>query len=178
VEARDDDRAVYLISGPSAAGKSTVARLLAERFARGVHLEGDFFRRSIVSGRQDPTPDLSPAAVEQLMLRYRLGADAADTYFDSGFTVVLEDVIAGQLLSEFAALVRSRPLHVIVLLPTTEVISARDSARASSGYSQWSIEQLHDAFASTTPRLGLWLDTSEQTPLETVECILARTSAS
>ena len=34
-----DQPAVYLISGPMAAGKSTVARLLASRFSRGVHLE-------------------------------------------------------------------------------------------------------------------------------------------
>src|SRR6185437_7246792 len=33
--------AVYLVTGPMAAGKTTVARLLAGRFARGVHLEGD-----------------------------------------------------------------------------------------------------------------------------------------
>ncbi|HEX3326912.1 MAG TPA: zeta toxin family protein, partial [Actinomycetota bacterium] len=39
--------AVYLISGPMAAGKSKVARLLAQRFDRGVHLEGDLFRQSI-----------------------------------------------------------------------------------------------------------------------------------
>jgi chloramphenicol 3-O-phosphotransferase len=178
VETRDDGQAVYLISGPSASGKSTVGRLLAEQFPHGVHVEGDFFRRSIVAGRHEPTPSLSPAALGQLMLRYRLGASAADTYFDSGFTVVLEDVIAGQLLSELAAMVRSRPLHVIVLLATPEVLSARDASRASSGYSRWSVEELHDAFVSATPRLGLWLDTSEQTPLETVESILARTSAS
>jgi cytidylate kinase len=84
VEVRRNGQAVYLISGPSASGKSTVGRLLAERFAHGVHLEGDFFRRSIVSGRHEPTPDLSPAALEQLTLRYRLAAAAADTYFDSG----------------------------------------------------------------------------------------------
>ena len=37
----DRGEAVFVISGPSAAGKSTVARQLASRFARGVHLEGD-----------------------------------------------------------------------------------------------------------------------------------------
>jgi adenylate kinase family enzyme len=42
--------AVYLITGPMAAGKSTAARLLASRFERGVHLEGDVFRRFVVSG--------------------------------------------------------------------------------------------------------------------------------
>jgi len=45
--------AIYLITGPMAAGKSTVARLLASRFERGVYLEGDLFRRSIVAGRED-----------------------------------------------------------------------------------------------------------------------------
>lgn len=170
--------AVFLISGPSASGKSTVARLLAERFARGVHVEGDVFRRSIVSGRQELTPNPSPEALEQLALRYRLGAAAADAYFENGFTVVLEDVIAGELLSDFAALVRARPLHVVVLVPTVEVVRARDAARPTSGYARWSIEELHDAFVGSTPRIGLWLDTSEQTPAQTVEDILAQTIAS
>ena len=72
-------RAVYLITGPMAAGKSTVARLLASRFTRGVCLEGDLFRRSIVSGREDITPDASPEALEQLRLRYSLAAFAEDS---------------------------------------------------------------------------------------------------
>jgi hypothetical protein len=40
-----------------AAGKSTVGRLLASRFERGVHLEGDVFRRSIIGGREEMTRD-------------------------------------------------------------------------------------------------------------------------
>jgi GrpB-like predicted nucleotidyltransferase (UPF0157 family) len=83
-----------------AAGKTTVARLLAARFARGVHLEGDFFRRSIVRGREEMTPELSPAALDQLRLRYRLAAAAADTYAEAGFSVALEDVVAGPLLGD------------------------------------------------------------------------------
>jgi chloramphenicol 3-O-phosphotransferase len=151
--------------------------LLAERFTRGVYLEGDFFRRSIVSGRHEPTPELSPAELEQLELRYRLAASTADAYFESGFTVVLEDVIAGPLLLVVADLVQSRPLHVIVLLPSAEALSARNSARKSSGYKRWSVDELYEAFASSTPRIGVWLDTSEQTPSETVDSILARTTA-
>ena len=100
---------IYLITGPMASGKSTVARLLASRFERGVHLEGDVFRRSVVGGRAEMTPDASPEALEQLRLRYRLGAAAADIYFEAGFTVALEDVVAGPLLG-YRTMIRSRPV--------------------------------------------------------------------
>jgi adenylate kinase family enzyme len=83
------DRAVFVLTGPSGAGKSTVGRVLAERFPRGVHLEGDVFRRSIVSGRREMTPAAPDEALEQLRLRYRLAANAADAYFEAGFAVVL-----------------------------------------------------------------------------------------
>lgn len=89
---------------------------------------------------------------------------------------MLEDVVAGPLLPEVAELVQSRPLHVIVLLPSAEAVSARDSTRGSSGYEHWSIGELYEAFAANTPRIGVWLDTSDQTPAETVESILARTT--
>jgi chloramphenicol 3-O-phosphotransferase len=158
-----------------AAGKSTVARLLAERFERGVYLEGDFFRRSVVSGRVEVTPDASPEAAEQLRLRYRLAATAADAYCQAGFTVALEDVVAGPLLAEYMTLIRSRPCHVIVLMPSLEALAAREAARHNKGYEQWTVGELYEGFATKTPRIGHWLDTSEQTAEETVEEILART---
>jgi chloramphenicol 3-O-phosphotransferase len=167
----------FLLTGPPAAGKSTVARLLAKRFSRGVHLEGDVFRRSVLAGRADMTPEPSREALDQLRLRYRLAALVADTYFSAGFTVVWEDVIAGPLLEECTELVRSRPLHVVVLLPTTQAIRERDSSRPDIGYAEWSVQQLHDVFASETPRLGHWLDTSDQSPDETVDEILRLTAS-
>jgi chloramphenicol 3-O-phosphotransferase len=168
---------MFVLTGPSGAGKSTVARLLAERFPRGVYLEGDVFRRSIVSGRREMTPDAADEAVEQLRLRYRLAANAADAYCEAGFTVALEDVIAGPMLPEFLALIRSRPLHVVVLLPCREIVAARDAARPTGGYERWSLDALYDLFARDTPRLGLWLDTSDQTPEETVRAILESTGS-
>jgi GrpB-like predicted nucleotidyltransferase (UPF0157 family) len=170
--------AVYLITGPMAAGKSTVARLLASRFERSVHLEGDLFRRSIVSGREEITPDASPEALDQLRLRYRLAAAATDAYFEAGFTVALEDVVAGPLLGEYRTMIRSRPCHVIVLLPSMEAVVAREVERRDKGYGAWTVEQLYDGFASSTPRVGIWLDTTNHTPDDTVEAILAETASS
>ena len=159
-----------------AAGKSTVARLLASRFELGVHVEGDVFRRFVVSGRVEMTSDPSPQALEQLRLRYRLAAAAADGYFEAGFAVALEDVVAGPLLDEYRTMIRSRPCHVIVLLPSIETIAAREAGREERGYGDWSVEQLYRGFAEATPRVGLWLDTTEQTPRETVDEILERTA--
>jgi hypothetical protein len=167
---------VYLIAGPMAAGKSTVAHLLASRFERGVHLEGDVFRRSIVSGRVEMTPEPSPQALDQLRLRYRLAAAAADAYAEAGFSVVLEDVVAGPLLGELRTAIHSRPCHVIVLLPSRDAIAAREAGREQQGYGAWTVEQLYDGFAASTPRVGIWLDTTSLTPDETVDEILARTS--
>lgn len=165
---------IFLLTGPMAAGKSTIGRLLAERFERGVHLEGDFFRRSIVSGRAEITPELEPAAVDQLRLRYRIAADVAARYAAGGFTVVLEDVVAGQLLSEVVDSIGYRPLYVVALVPAPRVLAARDRGRPAGAYGPWSAEELHRGFVEGTPRIGLWLDTSHQTPDETVGAILSR----
>ena len=160
-----------------AAGKSTVARLLALRFERGVHLEGDAFRRFVVSGRKEMTPDPAPEALEQLRLRYRLAAAAADTYVEAGFAVALEDVVVGPLLGEYRTMIRSRPCHVVVLLPSVDAIVAREAGREDKGYIRgWTIEAHHADFVEGTPRIGVRLDTTDQTPEETVDDILLRTS--
>jgi predicted kinase len=165
---------VFLLTGPSAAGKTTVGRLLALRFPRGVHVEGDVFRRSIVRGREEMTPDPTEEALAQLRLRYRLAVSAADAYADAGYAVVLEDVVAGPLLTEVVEQIGTRPLHLVVLLPRPEALAARDAGRDAGGYERWTLDRLWQLFAQETPRIGLWLDTSDESPQETVAAILER----
>lgn len=155
-----------------ASGKSSVAQALAEQLPRSVHVRGDLFRRMIVSGRVDMTPDAGEEATAQLHLRYRLAAQAALGYHAVGFTPVVQDVILGSVLGDVAALYAEVPLHLVVLCPSPEVVAAREAGRHKRGYGAFTPHDLDRALRGETPRLGLWLDSSALTVAETVEAIL------
>ncbi|HEY5832405.1 AAA family ATPase [Streptomyces sp.] len=167
------ERAVVVITGVMASGKSTVAQLLAERLPRAVHVRGDVFRRMVVSGRRDLVPGGDEEAVEQLRLRYRVSAATADLYAGAGWTAVVQDVVLGEHLEPYLGAIRTRPLYLVVLAPSPEAVARREAARAKSGYGSWTVGGLDHVLRDETPRLGLWLDTTFQSPEETVEAILA-----
>jgi predicted kinase len=165
---------VVLVTGVMAAGKSTVAQALAETLPRAAHVRGDLFRRMIVSGREEFVPGAGDEAEAQLRLRYRLSAATADAYAEAGFTAVVQDVVLGEDLRTYAALVRTRPLYVVVLAPRPEAVAAREAERSKTGYGgAWTVGTLDEALRTRTPRVGLWLDTSELTVEQTVAAILA-----
>lgn len=165
---------VVLVTGIMASGKSTVAQLLAERLPRSAHVRGDSFRRMIVNGGVAIVPEGGSAMDEELRLRYRIAAKVADEYVEAGFTAVVQDVVLGESVTEFVGFLTSRPVAVVVLAPRPEVVARREEARPKTGYQAWTVKELDDFLWAETPRIGLWLDTSDQTPEQTVEEILAR----
>ncbi|GAA3409996.1 AAA family ATPase [Paenibacillus hodogayensis] len=165
---------IILVTGIMASGKSTVAQLLSERFEKSVHVRGDLFRRMIVNNRQEMNPDAGEEQLDQLRLRYRLAAQTADLYVQAGFTVVVQDVVVGPVLNEFISFVRSRPFYAVVLCPKPEAVAQREAARSKKGYGAWTVEGLDRLHREQTPRIGMWLDSSDMTPEETVEEIWTR----
>jgi len=166
--------AVVLITGIMGAGKSSVAQALAERLPRAAHVRGDAFRRMIVTGRAEMVRGASDEALAQLRLRYALAASVADGYAAAGFTTVYQDIIVGEDLPRVVASIRARPLFVVVLAPRAETALRRAELREGpSGYGEWTAEALDDLLRDT-PRIGLWLDTSDLTVPETVDAILLR----
>ena len=172
---------VWLVVGVQAAGKSTVADLLARHFDRGVHLRGGQFFRWAVSGWTHPWDQDKEEARRLLNLRYRLSALVATEYCEAGFTTIVQDSIFGEDVVTWLQAVTVRPRHLVVLRPRVAVVLDRDLARqrqhgkVAYRSGETDAHQL-DTLLATTPPVGLWLDTSTQAPAETVQSILERRS--
>jgi hypothetical protein len=171
---------LWLVIGIQSAGKSTVADLLASRFDPAVHVRGGQFYRWATRGWVHADDHERPEEARRLLsLRYRLSALVADEYCAEGFTTVVQDNIFGRDVVIWLDSIRARPRHLVVLRPSLDVVKQRDRERMSMtgkvAYraDSFSVEDLDRALEST-PRIGLWLDTTHQTPEQTVDEIIAR----
>lgn len=141
-----------------------------------MHVKGDVFRRMVVAGREEMTATPTDEAWAQLRLRYRLGAETANAYHQAGFSVVVQDVVLGDVLAEYVADLTGRPLVVVVLAPDPDVVVGREAGRPKVAYRD-SFDGVHDldrALREATPRLGMWLDSSDLSPAQTVDAIVRR----
>ncbi len=171
---------LIVISGPSAAGKTTVGHYLATHFERALHIDGDHIQDLVVAGaiRMDAPPP--PGAVEQLLLRYRAAVTLAAVYQRSGFdAVVTDNAFEDGLLHLLSYATDNSPGEVffVMLDPSVKAIWERYNQRPGGGYSQSLTPEVLKLAVSRSPQLGLRLDTSGQTHHETTAEILRQLPA-
>jgi hypothetical protein len=170
---------VVLVTGMQAAGKSTVAPLLAARLGPpAATLDGDVFYRGVVAGAEIMTPEPSAEALRQLELRYDASALVAQHYADAGFDFVCSDIVLGEDVAKWFDRLRDGDTYLVVLVPSVESIVEREIGRGgNNSYRDWG-GTLEDgvralmAGLEDIPRRGLWIDTSGQSPAQTVDEIL------
>ncbi len=115
---------VLIITGPPGSGKSTTARLVAQRFDRAACLESDWFWTTIVKGF---VPPWRSEADPQNRAVLRALAESAAALASSGYSVVVDGIVGpwhlGLVTEPLAR--HGVETHYVVLRPDLDVTLAR-----------------------------------------------------
>lgn len=169
----DPRTALFVISGMQGAGKTTVGRQLAARFARAACVSADDLQRMIVSGGRWPAKRTPAAeATRQLRLRLHHLCVLGISFLEAGFSAVLDDIVIGSRVDDLLAELAGREFLFVMLVPRFEVVREREHERGTRLFEQWG--WMDEEIRSRTRRIGLWIDSSELSVEQTVDEILAR----
>jgi hypothetical protein len=79
----------------------------------------------------------------------------------------------GKDLADFVKRIASPERYLVVLSPSMSALDWREEQRIKNGYVHLSAGALDEMLRRETAQIGYWLDSSSQTPEETVDSILA-----
>jgi gluconate kinase len=159
-------------------GKTTVARLLAERFERCAHVEADAFFRFIAAGRIEPWEPEAHAQNEAVMGAV---AVAALAYANAGYFTIVEGIlIPGWFYEPVRDSFRAAGHEVAtaVLMAPVEVCAERARDRPEHPFAEPAIlERIRNQFADLGELAGDVIDVAGRTTAEAADEIAERLSA-
>ena len=165
---------IVIVSGPPGAGKSTIARRLAEGSdaAAAVHLHTDDFYAYIRKGYVEPW---RPESQAQNVTVMNALAGAAATYALGGYEVLVDGIVGPWFFDPWlaAAAAHHLDLRYILLMPDEASTVARGVARTAPNAmtDPAVIRTMWGHFQAFAPPAGHVIDTTGQTLEETLAAV-------
>jgi predicted ABC-type ATPase len=139
---------LIVVSGPPGAGKSTVARLLAERAEPSVLVEGDAFFGFLAAGRIEPW--LSGSHPQNTVVT-EAAASAAGRFATGSYFTVYDGVVGPWFLPTFLKASGLSEFNYVLLLPSVERCVRQVDERVGHGFiDEPATRQMHREFSSAT----------------------------
>ena len=170
----DHGRACLIITGAPGAGKSSVARALAERLQRSALLDGDTINRLIVSGFVWALGEPADEAARQVRLLHANLCALGANFADAAITPVIDAVVTDRdRLGFFLEALAPRRVLLVVLAPGADICRARNLERSpESQFFFEGHEALMTGMRADFGALGWWLDSAQLSLEETVQQIV------
>ena len=136
---------LLVVTGPPGAGKSTVARIIADTFDPSVLVQGDAFFAFLARGAIEPwLPESGP----QNEIVVRAAAAATGRFAAGGYATVYDGVLGPWYVAEFAAAADVDELQYVILLPPVERCVRQVASRSGHGFTdEAATRHMHDEFA-------------------------------
>ena len=113
-----------------------------------------------------------PEPTRQLRLRLKNMCILGISFYSAGFTVVLDDIIIGDRWEHLLEDLEGTPFSLVVLAPSLESIDQRDRNRDKRLIGTEWARHLNTELRTTMSDKGIWIESSGQSPEETVDQIL------
>ncbi len=118
---------ILILTGPPAAGKTTIGPLLAKQLDRCTVVDVDVLRAMVV--QPHVAPWRGEAGRQQLVLGARNACRLACAFAAAGFHVVMLDVLTDETAHIYQAELATLAQRIVLLLPTLTTVLQRNRAR-------------------------------------------------
>ena len=144
---------LLVVTGPPGAGKSTIARLVADRLDPSALVEGDAFFSFVRTGF---VPPWLPESRHQNAVVTNAAGAAVGRFVAGGFHVVYDGIVGPWFLPTFRDATGVVALDYVVLLPPLDVCLHRVATREGHGFrDEAATRKMHDEFTAAVVGLAV-----------------------